>query len=915
MKDEMIREKIRQAVDHQASDVHPNPFLAQRVIAQATGKEKIIVKKKLSISMLLIIVLLLAAVTGLAIALLSPKEVVEQVAVPLALENDTGVSVQGSYTTEELAELVRQLDENGITLEENNRIIQLLKNGQGYNEEETIMEICRLAFGGNHYTWTLEEQDWFEHLMVDIGFHETYVSRLPDKDNMKYEDAEAFAFERLRKEYGQELTFEDRTVYQLSRQFHHDIDYDGRAAWSFTLDPLDVMHGAYFIQFADENPDGTAFVSANIPDWTKPYTGSQLLNQFYSVYTWNSGNWSQSVWQQLHEMMQNAEIKPDDKQYTACKGYSLTVYPEPAENEISREEAVRIGKEALHLDRAALDSAVLTEYGGCRTWLVGMIIYQDEKQDTDEEAGNYVITIDSTTGKVESIRKSTLDDDTSFAFVPQAAYEKAWEGILRSSDYIQIAKDTLQNAYPDLNMEAYTVHDWGGTNHNMQFTSKELDQGDASVTIASDGTITNVTADMQPLTGDNIFKRFSSVYGYYGNWDQDIWVQLEQKMETLNPTGYENLPLKNTRYPKEGSVTINHEKAQELAIKASGKRIAEVNTCVLADANPHPVWILRLLTDEMDAPVLGIDAETGEVVFTERFKTDYTPKYVLYSMPETWRKIELQNLGAPYMAKVAITHKFGDMWLDEPELDVDNTEYWEIQQEGLVVRYIGRWSGMDSYEVELDNRGFVLRCEKTKSASTEAKPDDLPEVIGEVIPTPTPLPDGKPWFFGMDFAGTAFWNEMESKMKEYGVTAGNFREKAQEWHQEYGNSDEWPVDLEVLDFFMSQTDTSMLKDNYPMFPHEGKKTRDEIYTLAREAFHQEADGVMGVEWVDQLRCAGMLWSRHINYFAGEQIDEPVWYINMQIFDEELHFWNPKGYVLLNEDGIVLECSLELMGNG
>ena len=100
-----------------------------------------------------------------------------------------------------------------------------------------------------------------------------------------------------------------------------------------------------------------------------------------------------------------------------------------------------------------------------------------------------------------------------------------------------------------------------------------------------------------------------------------------------------------------------------------------------------------------------------------------------------------------------------------------------------------------------------------------------------------------------------------------------------------------------------------------MFPHEGKKTRDEIYVLAREAFHQEADGVMGVEWVDQLRCAGMLWSRHINYFTGEQIDEPVWYINMQIFDEELHFWNPKGYVLLNEDGIVLECSLELMGNG
>ena len=106
---------------------------------------------------------------------------------------------------------------------------------------------------------------------------------------------------------------------------------------------------------------------------------------------------------------------------------------------------------------------------------------------------------------------------------------------------------------------------------------------------------------------------------------------LGQDMETLNPTGYEYLPLKNTRYLRESSVTINHEKAQELAIKASGKRIVEINTCVLVEAEPHPVWIMRLLTDEPDDPVLGIDAETGKVVFSEQFKTDYTPMYVLYS--------------------------------------------------------------------------------------------------------------------------------------------------------------------------------------------------------------------------------------------------------------------------------------------
>ena len=63
------------------------------------------------------------------------------------------------FSAEDLAALVRSPNENGITLEENNRIMQALKNGQGYYEEEAIMEIRRQALGGNISTWTLEQQD------------------------------------------------------------------------------------------------------------------------------------------------------------------------------------------------------------------------------------------------------------------------------------------------------------------------------------------------------------------------------------------------------------------------------------------------------------------------------------------------------------------------------------------------------------------------------------------------------------------------------------------------------------------------------------------------------------------------------------------------------------------------------------
>lgn len=914
MLEELNRKGFHKAVDATLSGLQPDPLLYRRVAARMReGEGK--VKRKVSATLVITLIIVMMGAVAVAATLLSHQEVVEQIAIPMAVHNDGRVGVNPSYTVEELGEVVRTLNENGITLEENSTVMQLLQNGQGYYEEETLMEICRLAFGGNYFTWTLEQQDWFEGLMVQCGFHETHIPRMPGSDNMTYEDAEAFAFERLRQAYGQELAVEDRTQYRLSRQFYHDIEQGGRATWSFTLEPLNVLLGRYHIQFVDEDPESTVEIRASIPDWTKPYTGDQLLGQFTSVHSWDAGRWPQSVWQHLHAMMQGASLSPDDYSYTVCKGCLLTDYPEETANEITRDEAIRIGREALHLDRAAFDSAVLTEYEGSRAWLVGMVINQAGEDENDEEAGSYVIAIDSASGQVQSIRKSTADDDASFAFVPQAAYEKAWEGVLKSSDYIRIAREALEKAYPSLDMEAYTISDRGGQNHLLNFASTSIHQGNASVTVTAGGAVLDVSADTQPLTGDNIIKRFSSAYGFFGHWHQDVWVQLGQEMEALHPTGYESLPLKQTSYPREDTVTIRHERAQDLAIIASGKRTAEVNTCVLVSSNPHPVWIIRLITDEPDDPVYGVDAETGDILFTEHYKTDYTPRYVLYSLPETWRAIELEHLGAAHMAKIAITHSFGDMWLDEPEIDVDDVENWELQQDGLIVRYIGRWAGMDSYEVELDQSGFVLRCEKTRSPSTAPKPDTAPEASGGIIPTPTPQPDGKPWFFSMDFADAAFWAQMESKMAAYGVTAANWREKEQEWTRLYGASDQWPLDCQVLEYFMSQTDARMLQDGYPIFPHEGKKNRDEIYVLAREAFHQEADAAMGAAWVDQLRCSGMMWSDGYDVSTGEVIDEPIWYINMQMYDEEHQYWCEKGFVILNEDGVVLNYSLELASNG
>ncbi|MBR2054707.1 MAG: hypothetical protein IJ968_07450 [Clostridia bacterium] len=115
-------------------------------------------KKKLSLGLILILILLLASLSALAVSLLTGQEVVEQNAVPLALGNDTDVRPTETFSHDELVQLVETAAENGITLDENSHIMLALQNGEGYWEEEAIMAICREAFDGLYYEWTVEQR-------------------------------------------------------------------------------------------------------------------------------------------------------------------------------------------------------------------------------------------------------------------------------------------------------------------------------------------------------------------------------------------------------------------------------------------------------------------------------------------------------------------------------------------------------------------------------------------------------------------------------------------------------------------------------------------------------------------------------------------------------------------------------------
>ena len=163
MKALTMKEQVRDALDRELSSLQTSSAQRDRLIETAMEGRKMY-KKKMPLAFVLALILsLLLAGGALAAALLSGQQIVEEMAVPMAQS-----SRQENYTHEELENLIRTLNENGITLDEGSTMMQAFRAGHGYWERDTIEEICQAAFGGDESMWTIQQQHWYGEMMVEI---------------------------------------------------------------------------------------------------------------------------------------------------------------------------------------------------------------------------------------------------------------------------------------------------------------------------------------------------------------------------------------------------------------------------------------------------------------------------------------------------------------------------------------------------------------------------------------------------------------------------------------------------------------------------------------------------------------------------------------------------------------------------
>ena len=734
MDEKRLMEQIPRAVDAHCAHLHADPYLVQKVLHAAERKETPIVRSKMKLALTLVLILMLLTATAVAAVLLTGMELIEQEVVPLAQQNDGEVRPVEEFTHEELKALIARAEENGIFLDDDTSLMRALRMGEGYWEEETIMALCREAFGGLIYEWTVEEQYFFHDMMVAIGYAQENNMEMPGEGEMTPEEARALAVETIRKHYGADLPLTDRTQYRHTENYYAGGP-EGNSFWNFSFLPC-TLEGAWYDVSMDGQGQWINHGTDTAFDWSD-YNETVLQQRVDTIYNYRQSGagkiyWEHDAWHAFGQKLPGA--KHSDKWNKEFDGYAATTYLLPGEGDLTKKQA----RDIAFADAGIKDYTSVTELllgkGDQRIWKISF--------NTSEKTGrNQVLSyeIDSVTGAI--LRMDNISTEAEWArymlhetYLPLRPEET---NVLSEDKAIEMAVAALYRKlgredipYTDSNyytIDARFIRYTGG--YTLIFNPKVMEYGRASVDVNGIGGSVSINFAREPgVTGDNLFSRFEDIYGPNIDWDQDMWVKFGEEMKKYEATSFEGKLFKMTTYLPESAVKISRDKAMDIAYLDSDH--SDINRIVLIDAAPNPIWKVRVSADPTTV-LYEIDAMTGEILDKELYyiqmsNFDHTMK--MYTLRRVFMPAHLAEFGVERVAMElcvkAFPRDFEDLG-DCPDVLADKAAY-TATVEGMTVTFAARNPLDTSYRVTVAEDAMSAKVEKIGNA--EALADSDPEL-------------------------------------------------------------------------------------------------------------------------------------------------------------------------------------------
>lgn len=706
MDEKHLTESITRAVEDHCAHLHADPLLAQKVIRRADRKEPVIVRKKMKYGVALALILMLLTATAVAAVLLTGMEVIEQEAVPMAQGNDGDVRPVDEYTFEELQSIILTAQENGIYLDDDTSVMRALRNGEGYSEEETIMAICREAFGGLFYEWTTEEKHWFQEMMIDIGWSTENGYEIPGEGEMSSAEARAQAVKLLQEKYGADLPLDDPAMYRVEEWYFAKGDDQLGLNWNFVFYPRYLEGATCYASF--DKQGGQAELSREEPyTWTE-YTELQLKNRVDRIYNYRYAgtgmvSWECDAWYAFGQKLPGAQRSASwNEEYDA---YAASVYLLPGEGDLTRQQA----RDIAFADAGVKDYTGVTELllgkGSQRTWKITF--------NTSEKTGkNQLLSYEIDSVSREILRRDDLTSEQAWAryvlFQTYEAFAPDKEDILTPEKAVEIAVKTLHTHFNDdtipyMDESIYEINARYNANsdrYTVLFNVKQLGYGRANVTVKGDGTARLVFANPSGLNGDTLFECYDDLYGSCFDWDQSRWVEFGQAMQQYEPTTFEGKLFKQTTYVDASTVKISRDDALDIVWKdAQTDHIC----AILIGAEPNPVWKVRANTNPVTT-LYEIDAMTGEILDKELYyiqlsNFDHTMK--MYTLRKDYMPAALAHFGVERIAMELCVKAFAgdfEQYGESPDIFTNKSAY-SVQVDGMTVTFAARDPQNPSYRV------------------------------------------------------------------------------------------------------------------------------------------------------------------------------------------------------------------------
>ena len=340
MKDKRLEQQLQGSLNAALSGLRTTSFQRERFFENATGGKK--VKRKLTVGVIVALALMMTAVTALAATLLSGKDFIQSFLAPLSKETD---SIQ--WTEEEMDRILQYAQAQEMALPDNIR--EKLASSDPVYKEELLRLFMKMDMGFYPASWPLEEQAWYDELLVQYGLKEERTRFMPEEGEISQEQALSIARDHILKTWRVDVSEDGQFVLYIQYMLTEDPAGNRCKRWDITYEQAD--HSRYYVVSVTPAGEIAAAEASSEEEETQetskqPDTGKETLDLMIAM--WQDDFYTVEFLAAFSDRYSDLvrSIDNDWEQTKVLKAMLEIPYALPRTEDISPDAAMQKAKEA-----------------------------------------------------------------------------------------------------------------------------------------------------------------------------------------------------------------------------------------------------------------------------------------------------------------------------------------------------------------------------------------------------------------------------------------------------------------------------------------------------------------------------------------------------------------------------------------